>query len=188
MRGNACCFLRCSTRRRSDLRLRLGALLRHGYVMGFFDIFRRPPPVRDAAELADFIDQQAAFVAQKGIYEYSRARAGHYAKILFKEPEFQTAADVSRWQTFPLGLAMVGELVEGALLPAWPADRPALVDTVRALVLGGFRSLSGPGRAGLANLDKAARRPRPAPQASGAASAQVGEGHPRAVLGDAISI
>ena len=106
--------------------------------MGFFDIFRRPPPIRDAAELAHFIDEQAAFVAQKGIYEYSRARAGHYAKVLFKEPAFQAACDVSRWQTFPLGLAMVGELAEGVLLPAWPADRPALVDAVRALVLGIF--------------------------------------------------
>jgi hypothetical protein len=106
--------------------------------MGFFDIFRRPPPVRDVAGLADFIDQQAAFVAQKGIYEYSRARAGHYAKVLFKEPEFHTAADVSRWQTFPLGLAMVGELVEGVLLPAWPADRPALNDAVRTMVLAVF--------------------------------------------------
>ena len=106
--------------------------------MGFFDIFRQPPPVRDAAELADFIDRQAAFVAQKGIYEYSRARAGHYAKVLFKEAAFQAACDVSRWQTFPLGLAMVGELVEGVLLPAWPADRPALVDAVRSLVLAVF--------------------------------------------------
>jgi len=106
--------------------------------MGFFDIFRRPPPVRDASELADFIDKNAAFVAQKGIYEYSRARAGHYAKVLFKEPEFQAACDVSRWQTFPMGLAMVGELVEGVLLPAWPAERPALTDTVRSLVLAVF--------------------------------------------------
>ena len=100
------------------------------------------------AELADFIDQQAAFVAQKGIYEYSRARAGHYAKVLFKEPEFQAACDVSRWQTFPLGLAMVGELVEGVLLPAWRGDRAALDDAVRALVLVGVRSLSGAGGAG----------------------------------------
>ena len=43
-------------------------------LLGFFDFFRRPPPIRDAAALADFIDQNSAFVAQKGIYEYSRAR------------------------------------------------------------------------------------------------------------------
>ena len=32
--------------------------------MGFFDFFRRPPPIRDAAALADFIDQNSAFVAR----------------------------------------------------------------------------------------------------------------------------
>ena len=106
--------------------------------MGLFDIFHRPAPIRDAAELADFIDQQAAFVAQKGIYEYARARAGHYSKVLFKEAQFQAACEVSRWRAFPLGLAMVGELTEGILLPAWRKDRPALVDAMRALVLAVF--------------------------------------------------
>ena len=31
--------------------------------------------------------RQSAFWLQKGIYEYSRARAGHYAKVLFREQE-----------------------------------------------------------------------------------------------------
>ena len=86
--------------------------------MALFDIFRRRPPIRDTRALADFIDQNAAFITQKGIYEYSRARAGHYAKVLFREPEFQTAADHSRWRAYPLGLAMVSELVEGVLCVA----------------------------------------------------------------------
>ena len=106
--------------------------------MGLFDIFRRRPAIRDASALADFIDQNAAFVAQKGIYEYSRARAGHYAKVLFREPEFRDASDRSRWQAFPLGLAMVGEVAEGVLSSARPEDRPALVDAVRTLTLGVF--------------------------------------------------
>ena len=42
---------------------------------------------------ADFIDEQSAFVVQKGIYEYSRARAGHYAKVLFAEQEFADAVE-----------------------------------------------------------------------------------------------
>ena len=54
---------------------------------------------------------------QKGIYEYSRARAGHYAKVLFGEPEFIEAVDRARWRAYPLGLAMVAELVEGVLRP-----------------------------------------------------------------------
>lgn len=83
--------------------------------MGLFDWFRKRPPIRDQATLADFIDGNAAFLMQKGLYEYSRARAGHYAKVLFREPEFQAAVEMSRWRTYPLGLAMVAEMVEGVL-------------------------------------------------------------------------
>ena len=130
----------------------------------------------------------AAFVAQKGIYEYSRARAGHYAKVLFREPEFQAAADVSRWRAYPLGLAMVGELVEGALL--CPRGRPIVrrwsIRCARSS-LAVFDRYPVPAALGSQTWAKLARRPRPAPQAVGTASAEVGEGHPRAVLGDAIS-
>jgi hypothetical protein len=55
--------------------------------------------------------------------------------VLFQEREFQAACDIARWQTFPLGLAMVGELAEGLLTPAWPDNRVALNAAVRALVL-----------------------------------------------------
>ena len=54
----------------------------------FEKLFRPRPPIRDREALADFIDAQSAFIVQKGIYEYSRARAGHYAKVLFAEKEF----------------------------------------------------------------------------------------------------
>ena len=37
--------------------------------MGLFDFFRRRPPIRDAQSLADFIDENAAFLVQKAIYE-----------------------------------------------------------------------------------------------------------------------
>lgn len=85
--------------------------------MGFLEFFRRPPPVRTRDDLADFIDRNAAFVVQKGLYEYSRARAGHYAKVLFVDPAFQRAAEEARWRAYPLGLAMVGEMAEGILRP-----------------------------------------------------------------------
>ena len=106
--------------------------------MGFLDFLRRPGPIRNAEELADFIDQQSAFVAQKGIYEYSRARAGHYAKVLFKEPEFQAACDVARWQAFPIGLAMVAEVSEGLLRPLAAGDQYRQRDALVALVLAVF--------------------------------------------------
>lgn len=81
--------------------------------MGLLDIFRQPPPIKDTQAVGDFIDANAAMLIQKGIYEYSRARSGHYAKVLFSEPEFLQAVDRSRWQMYPLGLAMVAEIVEG---------------------------------------------------------------------------
>ena len=105
--------------------------------MGLFDFFRRGSSIRDAAGLAEFIDRQAAFVVQKGIYEYARARAGHYSKVLFKEPDFQAACDVSRWRAYPIGLAMVAEVVEGVLRPLAANDenrqREALVSLVLAI-------------------------------------------------------
>jgi hypothetical protein len=103
-----------------------------------FGFFRRPPPIRDVAALGDFIDRHAAFVAQKGVYEYSRARAGHYAKVLFKEKEFQHAVEVARWRAYPLGLAMVAELVHGILRPH-AGDRHGVVHAaVVALALDAF--------------------------------------------------
>lgn len=101
-------------------------------------MFRQWPPIRDPGALADFIDQQSAFLTQKGIYEYSRARAGHYAKVLFGEPRFQQAVEVSRWQAYPIGLALVAELVEGALRPHAQAEWSRQLDALRALVLAVF--------------------------------------------------
>ena len=70
----------------------------------FEKLFRPRPPIRDREELADFINAQSAFIVQKGIYEYSRARAGHYAKVLFAEEGFAQSVEHARWQAFPLGL------------------------------------------------------------------------------------
>ena len=50
-----------------------------------------PPHAADprVKELADFIDEQAAFLMQKGICDYSRARAGPHAKVMLSEPEIR---------------------------------------------------------------------------------------------------
>lgn len=116
--------------------------------MRLWEMFRRRPPVRDLDNLADFIDAQAAFLVQKGIYEYSRARAGHYSKVLFAEPGFQHAVEQSRWRAYPLGLAMVAETVEGVLRPGARDDRRAVLDSLIALVLSVFDRYPAP--AGLA--------------------------------------
>ncbi|KRP94482.1 MULTISPECIES: hypothetical protein [Bradyrhizobium] len=100
--------------------------------------FRPRPPIGDRKALADFIDAQSAFIVQKGIYEYSRARAGHYAKVLFAEEGFAQAVERSRWQAYPLGLAMVGEMVEGVLRPHAGMHRRAVLDQMILVVLSVF--------------------------------------------------
>lgn len=104
----------------------------------FEKLFRPRPPIRDREALADFIDAQSAFIVQKGIYEYSRARAGHYAKVLFAEEGFARSVEHARWQAYPLGLSMVGEMVEGVLRPHFGADRRAGLDQIITVVLSVF--------------------------------------------------
>jgi len=98
-------------------------------------LFRRRPPIRDLEGLADFVDAQSAFITQKGIYEYSRARAGHYAKVLFAEEEFAQSVERARWQAFPLGLSMVGEMIEGVIASGAGAQRRQLLDRLTLVVL-----------------------------------------------------
>lgn len=106
--------------------------------MGLFDYFHRRQPIQDSRALADFIDRNAAFLIQKAIYEYSRARAGHYSKVLFKEPEFHKAVEQSRWRSFPLGLAMVAEVTEGILRTHSGGDARREVDALVEIVLSVF--------------------------------------------------
>lgn len=115
--------------------------------MGLLDLFRRSPPIRDPGALADFIDQNAAFLVQKGMYEYSRARAGHYAKVLMAEPSFLAAIDHSRWQAYPLGLAMVGEAAEKVLHPHI-TDRRAGIEALADVVLSVFDRYEPPASLG----------------------------------------
>jgi hypothetical protein len=104
----------------------------------FEKLFRLRPPIRDRETLSDFIDAQSAFIVQKGIYEYSRARAGHYAKVLFAEKDFAQAVEHARWQAFPLGLSMVGEMVGGALSAQLGLPRRETLDRVIPVVLSVF--------------------------------------------------
>lgn len=98
----------------------------------------RKPPVADLEALATFIDERSAFLVQKGIYEYSRARAGHYAKVLFNERGFLDTLEQSRWRAYPLGLAMVGELVEGMFRRHSGEGAAQHLDNLRAFILSVF--------------------------------------------------
>ncbi|WP_065752979.1 hypothetical protein [Bradyrhizobium paxllaeri] len=123
----------------------------------FGKLFRPRPPIRDCEALADFIDAQSAFIVQKGIFEYSRARAGHYAKVLFAEEGFARSVEHARWQAFPLGLAMVGETVDVVLRPHAGADRRAVLDRIITVVLSVFDRYPVPPSIGEAGWQEARR-------------------------------
>lgn len=101
-------------------------------------LFASKPPIRDTRDLADFIDESAAFLVQKGIYDYARARSGHYAKVMLSDEGFQAALNKARWSAYPLGLMMVGELVESVLAPRAGEDRRAVLDPLIKLVVSIF--------------------------------------------------
>jgi len=105
----------------------------------FEKLFRPRPPIRDREGLADFVDSQSAFIVQKGIYEYSRARAGHYSKVLFAEKDFAQSVEYSRWQAYPLGLLMVGEMTNGVLASGGDGmQRRQILDQLIVVVLSVF--------------------------------------------------
>lgn len=89
-----------------------------GLVDKLVGAFSKPQPIETRAQLADFMDSRAAFLAQKCIVEFCRVRAGVYWQKLFSEKEFQEQLDLSRWRAYPPAFAMVAEMVEGALREA----------------------------------------------------------------------
>ena len=112
--------------------------------MGLLDFFRRKPPIRDAAAVGTFVDENAAFLMQKGLYEFARARAGHYAKVLFGEAQFQAAVEVARWRAYPLGLSIVAEAVEGVLRERIGGERGEILRTLSESVLAAFDRYPAP--------------------------------------------
>ena len=100
--------------------------------MGFLDIFKKPPAVDTVGALEDFLDSRSAFMVQKCIWEYSRARAGIQWQKLFKEEGFKEAIEISRWRGFPLMLGNVAEMVEGALRKEVPGRKAELLDAMIA--------------------------------------------------------
>ena len=105
---------------------------------GLLDIFRKRPAIRSQQELAQFIDENSAFLVQKGIYEYSRARAGHYAKVLFREPEFAEALDRSRWAALSPGAGHGRRGGGRRAAPAAPTDPASQLEALAALTLSVF--------------------------------------------------
>jgi hypothetical protein len=116
--------------------------------MSLFGFFRRKPQIREISELAVFIDEQSAYLVQRYIYDYTHARSGPFSQRLLAQPEFKKSVELSRWSAYPLGLAMIGEMVEGVFQPHAGEERSAILDRLSALVLGIFDKYDVPPQIG----------------------------------------
>ena len=172
--------------RRRDRRARAGARTR---CMDLFGWFRRPPPIREPDELADFIDEQAAFLVQKGIYDYARARSGPYSKSLLAEPNFHATrqqvalAGLSAW---PRHGGRDGRGRAAARMPATTGARSSI--RCARLVLRCVRPLSGAEADRERGLAAGARRACAPARSNRHPSAQTRDRHPGTICRDTISI
>jgi len=106
------------------------------WVLGIPAYFGRKPPIDTRDKLIEFIDTRSAFLIQKNIFDYARARSGPYFSHIIKEDAFKHAVEVARWSGYPTGLAALAELVRGVLFH--DADRKPLNDAVSSAALAAF--------------------------------------------------
>lgn len=102
----------------------------------------RPEPIATVEGLEAFLDSRAAFMAQKCVFEYCRARSGVLSMKLFKEQAFIEAMHHSRWTTYALVYCDVAEMVEGVMRSH---VRGPVASLAEALVLIGERTFASHG-------------------------------------------
>jgi hypothetical protein len=95
--------------------------------------------VTTCAELADFLGAQSAYVAQRSVIEYCKARTGLNWEKLSLEQSFLERLEVCRWEAYAIVLSDVAELAlirlrrDGAAAPE--SYLPGLVAAARAALL-----------------------------------------------------
>lgn len=65
-------------------------------------LFRRwrPVPINNAQDVAKFIDENSAFVAQSSLYGYIKTRAGFEYFRLFEDPAFLQSINIAKWNIY----------------------------------------------------------------------------------------
>lgn len=112
------------------------------WVLGIPAFFGRKPPIDTREKLVEFLDSRSAFLIQKNIFDYARARAGPYFKVMIIEEDFKRSVEVSRWTGYPVGLAAVAEIARGVLFA--DADRKPLGDAISSATLAAFDKYPAP--------------------------------------------
>ena len=106
------------------------------WVLGIPAYFGRKPPIDTREKLIEFLDTRSAFLIQKNIFDYARARSGPYFSHIIKEQAFKDAVEASRWTGYPTGLAALAEIVRGILFNY--ADRKPLNDAISSAAVAAF--------------------------------------------------
>lgn len=75
----------------------------------------RPGPIDSAAGLQAFLDERAAFVAQKTIVAYCQMKTRVHLPDLLKDAGFRDAFERSRWESFAIALSDLMIIVDGDL-------------------------------------------------------------------------
>lgn len=94
--------------------------------------FLPKPKVRSLAALQQFLDGEAAYLAQRSVIEFVRNELGSLSAQAFADPRFQAKLAVSRWDGYAATLADMVGLAQAHLLAAG-APRAALDAYLEAL-------------------------------------------------------
>ena len=78
----------------------------------------------------DSIAAESAFLSQKSVVEYCRAKAGLNWETLFAEAPFRAALEICRWEAFAAVLADMTVIAEGLLRPHVGMRHAALADAL----------------------------------------------------------
>jgi hypothetical protein len=96
----------------------------------------RAPRIDSAARLRDFLDRNAAQLAQRTVIGYCMVKTRLPISELATEKQFAEAYDRARWESFAAVLADLVVVAEGYLRPAAVGREVALADRLAALYRG----------------------------------------------------
>ncbi len=87
-------------------------------MLSFIKAFLPKPRIRSVAALQQFLDGEAAYLAQRSVVDFVRNELGSLSAQAFDDPRFQAKLTVSRWDGFAAILADMVGLAHAHLLAA----------------------------------------------------------------------
>ena len=76
-----------------------------------------PPPIRDRAALGSFMSGEAAYLAQRSTYEFTRNTLAWHGQAAFGDREFNDVFRICRWEAFGAVLSGFSLLAFARLAP-----------------------------------------------------------------------